>query len=142
MYLGVFTIPGVPDAPERFPWLMHAHDPQHTGWFDFRPQTPDAIKEHPRQVERFNLIGSYPNPFNPSTTIKYALPEFAFVSLAIYNLQGHKVRTLLTESLPAGMHTVQWDGTSEDGEPVSAGMYFARWEASELAPTIKLVCLR
>jgi hypothetical protein len=67
----------------------------------------------------------YPNPFNPSTRLVLALKEPGTVSLDIYNARGQKIRQLLSAYLPAGKHTVLWDGTDESGNPVASGLYLA-----------------
>ena len=75
---------------------------------------------------QFKLIGNYPNPFNPSTTIAFSLSSAGKASLAVYNMTGQKVRELLTEQLSAGKHDVVWNGRDDKGKPVSSGVYIAR----------------
>jgi hypothetical protein len=67
-----------------------------------------------------------PNPFNPSTTIRYSLPEQGPVTLTVYNLRGQMVKTLVHEQLEASNHSVVWDGTDEHGRSVASGVYFYR----------------
>jgi len=74
--------------------------------------------------EVFELYQNYPNPFNPQTTIPYQLPSALDVTIRIYNMLGQLVETLVDESLPAGYHTVVWDGAR-----VSSGIYVYRIEA-------------
>lgn len=69
------------------------------------------------------LIGNYPNPFNPQTTINYDLPVPCKPSLKIYNIQGRLVRSLLGNEHAAGVHNVVWDGRDQNGVPVSSGVY-------------------
>ncbi|MFC1509115.1 FlgD immunoglobulin-like domain containing protein [Candidatus Omnitrophota bacterium] len=88
------------------------------------------------------LIKSYPNPFNPTTTIEYDLPETGMAALTIYNIAGQKVRELLSGYKSAGMHRVIWDGTDESGNAVSAGVYIARLKAGEAVATGKMVLVR
>ncbi|MFC1509526.1 two-component regulator propeller domain-containing protein [Candidatus Omnitrophota bacterium] len=76
--------------------------------------------------EKTSITSHYPNPFNISTTISFILPKSGVASLIIYNITGQKVRELLTESLPAGTHSVAWNGRDDNGTPVSSGMYFSR----------------
>lgn len=66
---------------------------------------------------------NYPNPFNPATHIRFALPEAAQVLLTIYDISGRKVRTLIDEARPAGYQTVLWDGKDGSGHQVSSGFY-------------------
>ncbi|MFC1539041.1 FlgD immunoglobulin-like domain containing protein [Candidatus Latescibacterota bacterium] len=76
--------------------------------------------------ESFILLSNYPNPFNPLTTIQFTLPEAGFTELVIYNSMGQKVRTLVTEYMPAGVHSAVWDGRDASGEPVSSGVFVTR----------------
>jgi hypothetical protein len=77
----------------------------------------------------FALYQNYPNPFNPTTSIKLALPIDGEISVAIYNVLGQKVRSLLNEERKAGYHTVQWNGTDDNGVQVTSGVYFVRFAA-------------
>ena len=79
--------------------------------------------------EVFALANNYPNPFNPTTTIKYALPQAADVELTVYNVLGQPVRTLVAEHQSAGRYVVEWDATNDSGHSLSSGMYFYRLEA-------------
>ena len=79
--------------------------------------------------EAFALANNYPNPFNPATTIKYALPQAADVELTVYNVVGQSVRTLVAEHQSAGRYVVEWDATNDNGRSLSSGMYFYRLEA-------------
>ena len=75
----------------------------------------------------FALNQNYPNPFNPSTMIRYQLPEQTMVTIAIYDLMGRKVRTLVPgETQLAGYRQVVWNATNDFGQPVSAGCTFIR----------------
>jgi GH35 family endo-1,4-beta-xylanase len=89
----------------------------------------DANSNHPKT---FALSQNYPNPFNPSTTIRYALPAPAKVNMAVYNLLGIKVRTLVDAFQPAGNHSAVWEAKDEAGHSVPSGVYFYRLEAGEL----------
>ena len=72
---------------------------------------------------------NYPNPFNPVTTIQYALPTATDVELTVYNVVGQAVRTLVAEHQCAGHYAVEWDATDDRGHSMSAGMYFYRLQA-------------
>ena len=73
---------------------------------------------------KFELHQSFPNPFNPTTEIRFDLPEVSIVNLTIFNLMGQKIRTLSDAELNPGYHTLVWDGTSDNGSQVATGMYF------------------
>ncbi len=79
--------------------------------------------------QAFALANNYPNPFNPATTIKYALPQAADVELTVYNVVGQAVQTLVAEHQSAGRYVVEWDATDDSGHSLSSGMYFYRLEA-------------
>jgi hypothetical protein len=91
---------------------------------------------------RFELHQNFPNPFNPSTTISFALPRAADVSLAVYNILGSKIRTLVSDHLPAGDHVVSWDGTDTKGKAVASGVYFCRIVAGEYRESRAMVLVR
>ncbi len=71
------------------------------------------------------LKQNYPNPFNPTTTISFSVTQNSdFVTLEIYNIKGQKVKTLVDRSFEKGNHSVTWNGTNENNQPVSSGIYF------------------
>ncbi len=76
--------------------------------------------------EEYALEANYPNPFNPSTTIRYQLPAAGYVSLMVYDLTGKLIRTLVSAARPAGYHRAVWDGTDQRGATVATGVYFYR----------------
>lgn len=88
------------------------------------------------------LLQSYPNPFNPSTTIGYDLPEQLKVNLTIYDVIGRKVATLQDSEQEAGHYEVTWDGSDNLGNQLSTGIYLARFQAGEFSETIKLMYLK
>ena len=89
----------------------------------------------------FALMQNYPNPFNPATLIQFQIAQASPVSLDIYNILGQKVRTLVNEPLPAGRYTAVWDGRSDAGSGVSAGIYFYRLQAGDYARARKMVLM-
>jgi hypothetical protein len=90
----------------------------------------------------FALRQNYPNPFNPSTTVSYSLPEGEMVTLDIYNILGHKVRTLVSENKSAGNFTAVWDGLDDRGNQMPNGVYFYRLQAGAFLETRKMVLLK
>ena len=92
--------------------------------------------------EVFSLANNYPNPFNPATTIKYALPQAADVALTVYNVLGQPVRTLVAEHQNAGRYVVEWDATNDSGHSLSSGMYFYRLEAGGDLEVKKMLLLK
>ncbi len=90
----------------------------------------------------FELSHNYPNPFNPSTKIQYAVPRQSMVSLVIYNILGQRVRTLVSGEHNAGRFEVTWDGRDDHGLSVGSGVYFYRLESGSLALVQKMLLLK
>ena len=89
-----------------------------------------------------NLSQNYPNPFNPATTIRYSLKESGEVHIAVFNILGQKVRSLINESRPAGENTAVWDGKDNSGSEVASGVYFYRIHSGALDETRKMLLMR
>jgi hypothetical protein len=85
---------------------------------------PSNYTEYNPLPPSFVLFGNYPNPFNPSTNIRFRLPADATVRLVVYNILGQRIKTLFDGDITAGTHTVTWDGTGENGKPAPSGVYF------------------
>lgn len=83
-----------------------------------------------------------PNPFNPSTVIRFDLAEECETTLRIYDLAGRLVRNLVTEKLPAGRRSVIWDGSDNRGNRVASGVYFYQLQAGDVRATRKLVVVK
>jgi subtilisin family serine protease len=92
--------------------------------------------------KEFELFQSYPNPFNPETSIRYGLPKAAEVKLVIYNALGQKVRTLESGPREAGYHEVIWDSRDESGVKLPSGVYVYKIEAGEFEKSAKMVLVR
>ncbi len=97
--------------------------------------------------EHFVLHPNFPNPFNAITTIRYELPimingAFTSVYLAIYNLMGQKIRTLLDQPQKSGYHKITWNGIDDYGLPVSSGVYFYRIAVGDQIQSRPLLLLR
>jgi len=88
------------------------------------------------------LHQNYPNPFNPVTTISYQLPLDSEVELIIYNIKGQKVKTLVNETIPAGEHSVVWNGKSDQDRSVSSGIYFYKLKTKEDSKIKKMILLK
>ncbi len=74
----------------------------------------------------YHLSYAYPNPFNQTTTIQYSVRTPSNVKLVIYNIQGQKIKTLINQFQPSGMHTIIWDSTDDKGNIVGSGIYIYR----------------
>jgi hypothetical protein len=90
----------------------------------------------------FQLEQNYPNPFNPTTSIRFSIPEAATVQLTVYDINGREVRSLVSGSLQAGEHQIQWDATGNNGTAVASGIYIYRLQAGSFVQTRKMTLLR
>ncbi len=99
----------------------------------------DPVNPVPQKVI---LHPNYPNPFNPSTTIRYELKQASKVTLKIYNLLGQEVRTLVNAQKSSGVHSVIWDGKNSHGQKVTSGVYFYRLQAGDFVKTRKMVLVK
>ena len=88
------------------------------------------------------LNQNHPNPFNPSTTISYSVPRAGVGELAVFNLRGQKVRTLLSGDFAAGPGSVVWNGRNDDGRQVSSGVYFYRLNVAGDSQVKRMVMLK
>ncbi|MFO7654616.1 MAG: FG-GAP-like repeat-containing protein [Candidatus Krumholzibacteriia bacterium] len=94
----------------------------------------------PSVVRRFSLAQNFPNPFNPATSIIFELPRAGRVDLAVYGLDGRRVRTLLAEAPHgAGRHEVIWDGADDAGRRVASGTYFYRLRSGDRMASRKMI---
>lgn len=101
-----------------------------------------AITESKNLSHSFQLHQNYPNPFNPSTQIAFELAVSEFVQLEIFNLIGQKVRTLLNESRPAGIHQVTWDARDDFGNELPAGIYYYQLKSANFQQTKKMLLVK
>ncbi|MCH7975547.1 MAG: T9SS type A sorting domain-containing protein [Bacteroidetes bacterium] len=92
--------------------------------------------------ETYRLNGNYPNPFNPSTTIRYAVPEEAHIRLDILDVLGRHVATLVDDIQNPGYYRVVWNGLNEGGTSVASGVYFARLQAGITLLTQRMLLMK
>lgn len=90
----------------------------------------------------YELTQNYPNPFNPTTTISFALPQDADMSLTIYNVLGQPVRSFEHDNLKAGIHQIVWDAMDENGAQVSSGLYFYTMNSGDFSATKRMMLLK
>ncbi len=88
------------------------------------------------------VLGNRPNPFNPVTKIAFSLPATADAKLAVFDIAGRRVVTLVDREVEAGRHEVVWNGTNEAGDPVASGVYFSRLMAMGEEHSAKMVLLK
>jgi len=100
-----------------------------------------TIKYSP-QPKVAQLLPNYPNPFNPTTNIRFVLPERQKVNIRIYDVNGHLIKVLIDTVMPRGYNSVTWDGRDEHGNIVSSGIYFCQLKTKGFKQTRKMVLLR
>ena len=101
------------------------------------PKKPTLLL--PRQ---FRLFQNIPNPFIRHTQIRYELPIASHIKLAVYDVAGREVRTLVDGTEPAGFYKVAWDGRDDEGHLAPSGVYFLRFQAGSFKSIKKMVALR
>ena len=95
------------------------------------------------QPYEYSLSQNYPNPFNPTTNIKFSLADQQPVTIAIYNVRGQLVNTLMqNQSLQPGSHVINWDGTDKAGNTVGSGVYIYRIQAGDFIKAKKMTLIR
>ena len=82
-------------------------------------------------------MNNFPNPFNPSTTISFSIPEECNIELSIYNIKGQKVKTLVKEKFESGKHSVIWFGKDNSNKKCSSGIYFYQLKVNGKSRAIK-----
>ncbi len=96
----------------------------------------------PAVASSFRLLSCSPNPFNPATTISFELDIAAEVSLAVYDVSGELIRTLVGGYFPAGTNSRVWQGKNNHGQAVASGVYFARLSVGGIYDVQKMILLR
>jgi hypothetical protein len=117
-------------AENVFAWMQFITNPCCIGYAD--AEVPSAYK----------LSQNFPNPFNPTTTIKFDMKEKGPVTLKVYNVAGQLVRTLVDDVRDAAAYSIAWDGRNNIGSDVASGIYFYKMETNGFSETRKMVLLR
>lgn len=106
------------------------------------PPEEELDLEADQVITEYELQQNYPNPFNAGTLITFALPQAERVSLAIYDVTGRLVKTLVAGDYDAGKHEIFWDGRAEDGAIVASGLYLYRLSAGSFVAQRKLTLMK
>jgi flagellar hook assembly protein FlgD len=88
------------------------------------------------------LHQNFPNPFNPSTEIRFDIPTAREVQLRVFNQLGQTVRTLVDNRMKAGTYRIKWDGKTEAGNSISSGVYFYSLEAGDFSQIRKMTLVK
>jgi hypothetical protein len=146
LWIWDFAAPFVPGAAQ---WPTFKHDPQRTGYYDYRGLTPtDTGDTEIRTVPpRPMLAQNVPNPFNPVTRIAYGIPAQdgerpVPVGLDIFDVRGRLVRRLVRGSQAPGTYQALWDGRDDRGGAAQSGVYFYRLRTGGQALERKMILLR
>jgi hypothetical protein len=140
--LSGFAYQYIRDDRNTFPNDRTEHMADIIDWLDNLRPTATGVKDQPQYAN--NLEGNYPNPFNPTTTIKYSIRERAHVSLKVYDVSGRLVKTLVNQvQVPRVEGFAQpWDGHNNGGQPVASGVYFYKLVTKNFTQTKKMVLLK
>ncbi len=133
------------DQPGPGSWEYHA-----TAMFGATESGPSntcthiitATPENPPAAPETALLGNYPNPFNPSTSIALALKQAGPVRIDIFNPRGQLLKTLVDAELPDGQHVLAWDGRDQAGHPLGSGLYLCRMQSGSYSGTLKMLMLK
>jgi hypothetical protein len=126
-----FTDPAPPMGPADY-WLQEVTTGGSENWYGPAHLEAAAVPSASR------LYQNQPNPFNPSTTLRFDLPVGGRVRLGVYDVAGRLLRTLLDVDLPAGSHEAVWDGRDAAGRGMGSGAYFARLVAGGIVATTRM----
>jgi hypothetical protein len=108
----------------------------------FVPDSATAIRSEEQIIDEFELIGNYPNPFNPSTTIVFTLPKGTNVKITIYNMLGEEILKLADREFAAGLNKVIWNGKNQYEAAVESGVYLYSLEINNHIETSKMLLLK
>ncbi|MCX6156704.1 MAG: S8 family peptidase [Ignavibacteriae bacterium] len=105
--------------------------------FSFLVANPSGISGNEEKPNRFGLYSNYPNPFNPTTNIKFDIAKLSIVKIVVYDVLGKEVRTLVNESLNQGSYKISFDGTS-----LYSGVYFYKISAGDYSDVRKMLLIK
>jgi hypothetical protein len=95
------------------------------------------LNENAEIPSQYKLYQNYPNPFNPKTSIKFQIPEYSFIKLAIYDLMGQELSSFYEDFIKPGEYKFEFDGSS-----LSSGVYFCKLQSSNFSKTIKMLLVK
>jgi len=124
---------------------------QHSSWNQYRGNIANTAFNSYHTTAENNLVNvpventleqNYPNPFNPTTTIQFSIDKIQQTKLSVYNIKGQLVKTLVDKNLPAGSHSIVWNGLDDANQPVSSGIYFYRLLTDGHSQTKKMLLMK
>jgi hypothetical protein len=143
----VSLTPWLGQSDVRFQFLLRTDSSVFRDGFHFDSFLIQGVGANPYSgtgdlPEVTHLAGVQPNPFNPSTTIRFVLAAAGQARVAVYDLSGRLVRVLVDEPRPAGEQSVRWDGLDAQGQPASSGVYLMRLESGGMVRTAKATLVK
>jgi FtsP/CotA-like multicopper oxidase with cupredoxin domain len=127
-------------------YLFHCHNLEHEDdgmMLNFRVNDPASVEtDRTARPSRYRLYPNHPNPFNPSTRIRFDVPTTSEVKIEVFDAQGRLVTTLVNESVRAGQHVVEFTARNADGSLLPSGAYFARMSSGEFVQTARMLLLK
>ena len=102
----------------------------------------DNFSEEKFLPSGYSISANYPNPFNPTTTIDFQLPENSHVKIKVFNLRGEIVATLIDRQMNAGSYSAKWDGLHSSDTPLPSGVYIYSIVAGDFSQTRKMILLK
>ncbi len=136
---GVVIIDCKMQTGTKMPWYTYRGNLRRTGFY---PDSPTGTENPAAPEFTTELMGNYPNPFNPSTTIAFSLSQMSNVNLSVYNIKGQKVKTLVSGVTEPGEHRVEWDGADSTGKSTSSGVYFYRLKTDGYDSVKKMILIK
>jgi len=133
------TLPGMPNFDYAGNYLP-ADMIVSRGAFEYG--TTNAVHDNYINAHTFQVSQNYPNPFNPDTKIVYNLPYTGMASVAVYDILGRVVTTLVSTEQKAGVHEITWNARSNAGAAVTSGIYFCRVQSGNNVKVIKMILNR
>jgi hypothetical protein len=129
-------------ADDQFIYANGNDDRFSEGAFEIFRLPALGVNNNSSKLPQNMTLSSYPNPFNPATTISFTLPSAGQARLEVFDILGRNVKTLADRKFEAGEHAIVWDGTDENGIDASSGVYFYRLSTDGCRATQKMVLLR
>jgi len=101
-----------------------------------------AVAQENESLEGFTLYSNYPNPFNPTTTLRFTLPVLSRAILSVYDINGRLVRKLMNENLTPDTYSLDWDGKNDRGDELPSGVYLSHLQAGKLSQTQRMILMK
>ena len=137
-----FTITFIPVSQgEKNASILIGHNAQNSP-YEVLLYGGGTLSDYDIVIQKTELLGNYPNPFNPSTFINFNLATEGLVTIDIFDIRGSKVTTLIDAVFPQGNHQILWNSVDDYGRDVSSGIYFYRMKTDEYVAVKRMLLLK